>query len=92
MKVQWKVRITMTTHTALVAATIPPEEVIFETEFAKKLRGLSFQDPEKIADGLSYIWDEKQKWEKIGKTLGLPPGDVRTRMTLISVRRNAIVH
>src|ERR1700694_6058044 len=57
-------------HGTLVAATLPPKEVLFEQEIARKLKIVSYQDPQKVADGLSYIWDEKDKWVKIGQQMG----------------------
>ena len=46
-------------HGTLVAATIPPKEILFEQEIGRKLSTLTFQDPEKVSDGLAYIWGEK---------------------------------
>lgn len=79
-------------HGALLAATLPPKEILFEQEIGKKLKVLSFQDPSKVADGLAYIWEEKDKWVRIAATMGLPTDDVKTKMKLIVARRNAIVH
>lgn len=79
-------------HSALVTATIPPKEVLFEQAVVNRLRHLSFQHPDKISDGLSLIWNEKQKWNKIGNAMGMTGGFVLTKMKLIAGRRNAIVH
>ena len=79
-------------HGVLLAAIIPPKEILFEQEIARKLKVLSFQDPSKVADGLAYIWDEKDKWLKISNVMALPPNDVKTKMKLIVARRNEIVH
>jgi hypothetical protein len=79
-------------HFSLVAATIPPKEILFEQAVIQKLSTLSFQHPDKIADGLGLIWPEKHKWEKIGAAIGLSAHNTRTRMILITSRRNAIVH
>jgi hypothetical protein len=40
---------------------------------------LSFQDPETVAEGLSLIWDEKQKWAMIAGAIGW----ARTGATLL---------
>lgn len=79
-------------HLALVGATIPPKEFLFEREIATKLRTSAYQDPEKVADGLSFIWDEKHKWQKIAASMGRTDTDVKTTLKLIATRRNAIVH
>ena len=79
-------------HLTLVSATLPPPVSLFEQEVARKLKILSFQDPKKVADALSYIWDEKDKWQKIGTTMGMNADDARTQLKLIVDRRNAIVH
>jgi hypothetical protein len=84
--------ISLQLHSALVGATVPPKEVLFEQEVIRKLGYIAFQDPDKISDGLSLIWDEKQKWDKIAAQMGEPASTVRTRLKLIVARRNAIVH
>lgn len=79
-------------HGTLVAATLPPKEVLFEQEISRKLRIVSYQDPQKVADGLSYIWDERDKWVKIGREMGWVPDNAKIKLKLIADRRNAIVH
>lgn len=76
----------------LTISAIPPPAVRFEQIVREKLSTLSFQDPTKIADGLSYIWDEKQKWQQIALGLGMSDSDAKTKLKLIVTRRNAIVH
>jgi len=53
---------------------------------------LSFQDPDKIAEGLALIWTDNHKWVKIAETMGLGHNETRTKLKLIVGRRNAIVH
>lgn len=84
--------ISMELHLALVSATIPPKETLFEQAIINKLRHLSFQHPDKVSDGLSLIWNEKQKWNSIGAEMGLQGSYVSTKMKIIASRRNAIVH
>ena len=84
--------ITMKCHADLISATVPPKEVIFEQEIVRKLSKLSFQDPDKVADGLALIWDEKHKWKVISGVMGWEPHKARTKLKLIAARRNAIVH
>lgn len=76
----------------LTASGVPPPAVCFEQIVREKLSALSFQDPTKIADGLSYIWSEKQKWQQIALGLGMSDVDAKTKLKLIVTRRNAIVH
>lgn len=84
--------ITIEFHLALLAASMPPAEILFEQQIVSRLRYLSFQDPVKIADGLALIWDERHKWEAISSLIGDTADNVRTKLKLISGRRNAIVH
>lgn len=76
----------------LAAGSIPPPEVRFEEIIREKLSTLSFQDPKKIADGLSFIWNESQKWQQIALGLGATDEVARRDLRLIATRRNAIVH
>jgi hypothetical protein len=76
----------------LAAGAVPPSAVRFEEIIREKLSKLSFQDPIKIGDGLSYIWNETQKWQRIAVTLGMSDDDVKRKQKLIVTRRNAIVH
>ena len=76
----------------LMAGAVPPPPVCFEELIREKLSKMSFQDPAKIADGLSYIWSEGQKWQKIAQGLGITDEDARRKQKLIVTRRNAIVH
>ena len=66
--------------------------MIFKDAIYAKLRVLSFQSPDKIADGLSFIWDENQKWQKLADKLGSNDVTVKQRLNLVVTRRNAIVH
>lgn len=77
---------------SLAAGAVPPPPVRFEEIVREKLSKLSFQDPAKIADGLSYIWSESQKWQQIALGLGMTDEDARRKQKLIVTRRNAIVH
>ncbi len=79
-------------HSDLISASVPPKEHIFEQAIFRKLKIVSYQDPVKVADGLSYIWDEGQKWQKISEKMAQPDSLVRTTLKLIADRRNTIVH
>lgn len=65
---------------------------LFEKLIVHKHSFLSFQDPVKISDVLSLIWDEPHKWQKIAQEMSLPEDFVKTKMRNISIRRNQIVH
>lgn len=80
-------------YNELISATVPPKEYIFEQSIVNKLKTISYQDPAKVVEGLSYIWNEKHKWQKIAEKMAI--GDDRTARTtlkLIVSRRNEIVH
>lgn len=76
----------------LATGAVPPPPVRFEEIVREKLSKLSLQDPTKIADGLSYIWNENQKWQQIALGLGMTDEDAKRKQKLIITRRNAIVH
>ena len=79
-------------HGSLISATVPPKEYVFEQAIFRKLKLVSYQDPTKVADGLSYIWDESHKWQQIAMAMGVTENAARTTLKLIADRRNAIVH
>ncbi|MEP6933807.1 MAG: hypothetical protein ABI988_07715 [Nitrospirota bacterium] len=70
----------------------PPPELLFEQTVRAKLKALSFQDPDKVSDGLSYIWNEDYKWQRIATIIGRDEKIARTTLKLITARRNSIVH
>jgi hypothetical protein len=76
----------------LSADAVVPAPVLFEEIIREKLSRLSFQDPTKIAEGLSYIWIENQKWQQIAAGLGMSDEDAKRKQKLIITRRNSIVH
>ncbi|MHC5756065.1 MAG: HEPN domain-containing protein [Nostoc sp.] len=84
--------ISISTYHELIPAIFPPKEYIFEQAIVKKLKIVSYQDPEKVAEGLSYIWDEKQKWQQIAIKMGTDDKTAKTTLKLIVNRRNSIVH
>lgn len=79
-------------HGALLSASIPPKELLFEREIVRKLGWQSFQRPDTVAEGLSLVWGETKKWEKIAASMGSDQQTVTTKIRLIATRRNAIVH
>jgi hypothetical protein len=70
-------------------------EYFFEQEVIVRHKHLSFQEPDKIADALSFIWEEKQKWQKIAAVFDKPnvsDDSVKKKLKNIVSRRNQIVH
>ena len=69
-------------------------ELEFKNEIIRKNSYLAFQDPNKIADALSFIWNESNKWDVISKKMATPidPMTLKTKLKNIVLRRNQIVH
>ncbi len=84
--------ISIETHHRLQAASIAPRELLFEQEVYQKHKLYTYQDPKKVADGLSYIWNESHKWAKVASEMRLEEEAVKTQLKLIVSRRNSIVH
>ena len=66
--------------------------LIFERKIILKHGFLAFQDPSKVADALSYIWNENDKWGKLSNLMGMSKDDCTTYLRNIVIRRNQIVH
>ncbi len=84
--------ISLEIHNKITSATIPFREYYFENEVVRKLSFLSFQDPDKVADGLSFIWRESHKWQNIAAHIGVDQHTAKTTLKTIVARRNQIVH
>ena len=76
----------------ITPTSVPPPEFWIEREIVQKHKNLAFQQPEKIADALSLIWNETHKWQAIASKLESSEGLVRTTLKTIVDRRNKIVH
>lgn len=74
------------------SATVPPAEHIFEMAILLNHKHATFQEPAKVVDGLSLIWNENHKWQNIATLMGRSQDDVRTELKNIVIRRNQIVH
>lgn len=70
----------------------PPPEYWFEQEIVKKHKFLSFQEPDKISDGLSLIWNHQHKWNFLSIATGITETTLKTRLKNIVSRRNQMVH
>lgn len=71
----------------------PPERV-FENIIYSKHKSLSFQDPDKIQEALSLVWDESHKWQKIAAFIGngSTESSLKVALKVAVARRNLIVH
>lgn len=70
----------------LMASTIFEQKIILKHSF------LAFQDPSKVADALSYIWSDNDKWSTISSMVGMNRNDCVTFLKNAVIRRNQIVH
>ncbi len=88
-----KFPMTLEEHFLLLNSQYGAPEIAFERIVVNKNKHLSFQDPDKINEGLALIWDEKQRWQKIASKLGYSDQDiVKKKLKTIVSRRNQIVH
>lgn len=85
-------RIDLSTFSAIKNSENP--EIEFSNEIVRQHSFLAFQDPDKISDALSFIWDEPHKWKKISMNMTSPisENDLKTKLKNIVIRRNQIVH
>lgn len=65
---------------------------IFEQKIVQKHGFLAFQDPNKISEALSFIWNENDKWGKIAYQMEMPKEECVAFLKNIVIRRNQIVH
>lgn len=84
--------ITISTYSELISPTFLPKELVFEQAIVRKLKTVSYQTPENVAKGLSYIWNEPQKWQRIASNMAMDTETVKTELKLIVDQRNRIVH
>lgn len=86
-------------NTAFLSA-IGPEEAVsledravcFENVIRQKMHRYTFQNWDQVMDGLSYIWDEKHKAQKIAENIGLSLAELKKMHALVIARRNSIAH
>ena len=76
----------------MINSSVMPPELIFEQQILNNHKHLAFQDPDKISNALSLIWNEPHKWQKISQKIGEPENDAKTKLKNIIIRRNQIVH
>lgn len=85
--------------TMIPSSQLDLPEYWFEQEVILKHKANSYQDPKKISEGLSLIWNEGHKWQKIAKEMPLDKNAkpqeekvIVTQLELIVNIRNNIVH
>lgn len=67
-------------------------EIAIRNIIADKNSYETFQDPDKICEALSCIWEENKKFENISLKMGLNKDYVRIKLKNIVARRNQIAH
>lgn len=75
-----------------IKANMVNEINLMEALISRKNKANSYQDPDKIKDGLSLIWDEEYKWQKIAAQMHDTEQNLKTKLKMIVTRRNQIVH
>lgn len=73
-------------------ASGPQSIVEFRSIISDAIKYKTFQKADDISDGLSYIWEEKHKWEKISQKLGVNTRTAKRKLNSIGYRRDSIVH
>lgn len=66
--------------------------LVFKDILSTCIKFRSFQHPDKVADGLSYVWPEKHKWEYVAKALSISVESLKGTLESIVDRRNLIAH
>lgn len=86
------VRFDLATIEAMKTSATP--EVEFTNEIIRQHGYLSFQDPDRISDALSLIWEENNKWLIISSNMSyhISQCDLKIKLKNIVLRRNQIVH
>jgi hypothetical protein len=74
-----------------LATTDPARLDWLDAEVRSRHSFLTFQRPDKIADGIRLITDV-QLWPTIAQAMNARPEDIRRRLNLIVARRNQIAH
>lgn len=71
-----------------------PDMIIpeFEKKVIKQHGYLAFEDPNKISDALSNIWDANDKWKLIADKMYEEKNTVKITLKNIVTRRNQIAH
>lgn len=71
----------------------PAERIVeFRKQISLSLQFRTFQKADDVADGLAFVWNENDKWNKISKIIGLKSNNARHKLNSIARRRDLIVH
>ncbi|WP_295093666.1 HEPN domain-containing protein [Ruminococcus sp.] len=86
------VKIDLSIASSIKNSTAP--ELEFSNEILRQHSFKAFQDPDKISEALSLIWEEKHKWAVISSNMPyvISENDLKTKLKNIVIRRNQIVH
>ena len=85
-------KISLEQYNNIQNSSFPPPEKIFEDVIISTHKYQAFQEPDKISNALSLIWNENHKWHHIASELGIPEYDVKIKLKNLVIRRNQIVH
>lgn len=85
-----KIILNLNQHQILSSSNIPEFEL--KQIIVEKHQYQSFQEPDKMTNALSLIWNEPHKWQKIAQAMGQSEQDVKVELKNNVIRRNQIVH
>ncbi|UWR07658.1 hypothetical protein [Ruegeria sp. B32] len=76
-----------------INAASPAQTIVeFRNSVSNMVRYRTFQKADDVADGLAFVWGQKQKWKKISATMGATPDQTKATLNAIAYRRDLIVH
>lgn len=64
----------------------------FRNIVTRLVRFRTFQKAEDVSDGLSFVWNEKHKWDKISDEISMETKKAKSKLNSICNRRNLIAH
>ncbi|WP_050605502.1 hypothetical protein [Ruegeria sp. 6PALISEP08] len=66
--------------------------VEFKNAVENMVRYRTFQKADDVADGLAFVWGQKNKWKKISEAIGTTSESAKGVLNGIAYRRDVIVH
>ncbi|MEZ5081741.1 MAG: hypothetical protein R2878_14030 [Thermoleophilia bacterium] len=84
-------RFSISARAALDAAGGVPASKWMDEEVRRRHGHLSFQQPDKIAAAVGFVWDGKL-WAAVAREMGTDPASARRSIQVVVLRRNRIVH
>lgn len=85
------IKSTITVGDFLAASKYKKPNVVMKNALEKNLYFQTFQQPERIADGLSLL-GVKKFWEKVSKEMDYDTNELKKELNWITHRRNLIAH